>query len=472
MTRPSSLRLLCPVAVMRNRCAAPRRRRGTILVIVLWIAFGLVSLALYFGQTVRWSYQASENTLTGHQAEQAIEGARRYIVFVLDNFVTPGERPNLDYGDYLADAVPVDQSTFWLLGRDPDTDATPTEPVWNLVDEASKLNLNTATQEMLALLPNMTTALAAAIVDWRDPDSELTAEGAESPDYEALATPYSAKNGPFESVEELRLVKGFDEKTIWGEDVNLNGILDANENDADASWPDDNGDGKLDTGLAEYVTAWTREPNTREDGSPKVNLQSPTARQDLQQLLTETFDAGRAQEIVQRLGPGIAGIDSPLEFYLASGLSADEFAKVEDAITVGTGDYRVGLVNVRTASAAVLACLPGMDSSKAEALVAQRRKLDETTMQSIAWVTDLLDATVATDIGPYITAKSYQCSADIVAVGANGRGLRRDFMVFDNEDGAKVIYRRDRTRMGWPLGADTRKSLRASESTSARTGTR
>ncbi len=444
-------------ATSRTARRRPRlRRRGMVFVVVLWIALGLVSLALYFGQAARWAAEASENSLAGQQAEQAIDGARRYITFVLDNFITPGERPDPDAGDYRCEGIPVDQSRFWILGRDPNLETPPTTPVYGLVDEASKLNLNNATLEMLEALPNMTSPIAAAIIDWRDSDSDLTPDGAESADYEALDTPYAAKNGDFESVAELRLVKGIDLRTLWGEDVNNNDILDPNENDGNATWPDDNADGRLDPGLAEYVTVWTREPNTRTDGTAKHNIQSIT-RRELTELLEGILGAARAGEVMRSFQDPVLRFGSPLEFYRRSGLTTDEYAKMEDALTVGSGSYRVGLVNVCTASATVLACLPGMDESKAKALVAQRQKLDTTQLQSLAWVGQVLDdLAIVRQVGPYLTARSYQFSADIVAVGANGRGLRRSFMVFNHEDATRVIYRRDCTRMGWPLGTTQR----------------
>lgn len=450
-----------------------RRRRGIVFVIVLWISLGLVSLALYFGQSARWAAEASENSFGGIQAQQAIEGARRYIAYVLDNLVTPGQRPDVANGDYLDEDVPVDQSHFWIVGRDNNADVYPTAPVFGLVDEASKLNLNSATQEMLEALPNMNSNLAAAIIDWRDADSELTQGGAESPDYEALDTPYTAKNGDFESVAELRLVMGMDLSLLWGEDVNRNGVLDPNENDGDKSWPDDNADGKLDPGLAEYVTVWSREPNTRSDGSPRVNLQGATAGSDLRQLLNDTFGASRSDEIMQRLGGNLRRLTSPLEFYLESGLTSDEYGRIENDLTVSSGSYRVGLVNAVTASATVLECLPGMDVSKAQALVGARQNLDSTQLQSLAWVTTVLDPATIALVGPYLTAQSYQFSADIVAVGPNGRGLRRSFMVFDHEsDTTKLIYRRDRTRMGWPLGTTPRNETQPSTSLASLTGNR
>jgi len=57
--------------------------------------------------------------------------------------------------------------------------------------------------------------LANALLDWMDPDSNVTSPGgAEDVDYLALKTPYRAANQPLTSVDELRLVRGFDPKTV------------------------------------------------------------------------------------------------------------------------------------------------------------------------------------------------------------------------------------------------------------------
>ena len=57
--------------------------------------------------------------------------------------------------------------------------------------------------------------LANALLDWIDADSNVTSPGgAEDVDYLALKTPYRAANQPLTSVDELRLVRGFDAKTM------------------------------------------------------------------------------------------------------------------------------------------------------------------------------------------------------------------------------------------------------------------
>jgi hypothetical protein len=55
--------------------------------------------------------------------------------------------------------------------------------------------------------------------------------------------------------------------------------------------------------------------------------------------------------------------------------------------------------------------------------------------------------------GPWVTAHSWQYTADIAAVGHNGRGYRRVKFVFDCSSGAPlIVYRQDLTYLGWALG--------------------
>ena len=77
------------------------------------------------------------------------------------------------------------KSIFWFLGRHENADNR-TLPAFALVDEGGKLNLNLATQEMLEALPNMTPEFAAAIIDWRDEDEEVSDGGVGGATYSRL----------------------------------------------------------------------------------------------------------------------------------------------------------------------------------------------------------------------------------------------------------------------------------------------
>jgi type II secretory pathway component PulK len=429
-------------------------RRGIVFVVLLWVIVGLTTVALYFAHSSRLAYLASENAAAGYQAENAVRTAVEHFGYIMETLDAAGEAPDLEAEGYEVADVAIGDARFWFIGWDRNATTAPTTPVFGVIDEAAKLNINTADLEMLQALPGMTSELAAAIVDWRDADDEVTADGAESSDYLTLATPYTAKNSEFESVDEIKLLRGADMAVLYGEDRNMNGVLDPNEDDGDESWPPDNDDGTLDPGIIRFLTVYSREPNTRTDGSDKVNLRGQSARQDLQTLVTERIGGDAFSQIITNAGNNLGRPESVLAFYQASGLSEAQFRLIEDALTVTPGAYRIGAINVCTAPIEVLACLPGVTREKAEEIVSTRAGLDDEQRKSVAWLTTVLDQDTISLVGPHVTAQSWQFGLDIAAVGRNGRGFRRTFVVVDVEDGATEIHRRDRSREGWPFAED------------------
>lgn len=425
---------------------------GSVLIVVLWVCLSLVSVTLLFGHSMLMAYRGSDNDLSGRQADQAIEGAARYAGVLLLNAETPGKMPLRTA--YESEAVPIGEATVWFLGRTPEAKAGTTRE-FGLVDEGSKLNLNTATPAMLQALPGMTEAFAAAIVDWRDTDDELTPGGAETEYYMRLQPAYRCKNEPFESIEELALLSGADRLLIYGEDANLNGVLDPNEDDGDTTPPEDNSDGKLDSGILEYVTVFSREQNKRNDGTARISVNPQS--QELTDLLTEKFGASRRTEILGRLGPVPAR--SVLEFVTRGGMTSAEYILVEDALTFGTDEYRSGLINVNTAPEAVLACLPGVGVDNAATLVATRLGRSEQDTD-ITWLGEVLGAEAVVAAGPYVTGRTSQVTADVAAVGRHGRGYRRTRFVIDQSTGTpRIIYRRNLAPLGWALGDEVRQAL-------------
>lgn len=421
------------------------RQSGSVLIIVLWIALGLVAITLYFANAMSSELRAADNRVAALVADQTIEGAARYVTSVLTEQATNGMVPYVT--DYASDAVLVGDAHFWLIGRDAGQGA-PNQIAFGLVDEGSKLNLNNTniTLEMLELLPRMTPELAAAIIDWRDADSTISTSGAEAETYGRMRPPYLCKNAPFDSVDELRLVAGATMDVLLGEDMNRNGILDPNESDEDR-------DGVADPGLLEYVTVSSREPNTRSDGSPRIRISD---RSQLQLLLTQALGQARAMQISNRLTGPISG--SLLEFYLRSGMTAEEFATLETEITTTAAPTIEGRVNVNSASAAVLACMPGIGDDKALELV-NYRLANTDSVDSVAWVTKVLSRAEAIQAGPFLTGQSYQFTADVAALGPFGRGYRRTRFIFDLSEGApKIIYRQNLSHLGWALGRETRQT--------------
>ena len=438
-------------------------RRGSILIIVLWICLGLVALTLYFANSMSSELRAADNRVVEIAARQAVAGGERYAAYVLSTYAVNGAVPDPNSADpnflYEAENQPVGDANFWFIGRDPNLVPT-TEPVFGLVDEASKLNLNTATLAMLEGLPNMTPDLAAAIISWRSPAANAgTTSSNTGSTYSTLTPPRLNKGAPFESVDELRLVYGATLDLLLGEDTNRNGALDANEDDGDQSAPHDNSDGQLQPGFLEYVTVYSSQPNTRPDGSRRVDVSTTQSRATLGALLSRRLSAARSAAILTRIGNG--AFTSVAQFFLTSGMTAAEFARVNTYLTATTGAASTGLVNVNTASATVLACLPGMTPAIAAQVVAYR-VANPASLTSFAWLPQVIGAAAFTRLGPYITDQSYQFSADVAAVGKDGRGYCREKVVFDMGKGTpRILYRQDLAAYGWALGATVRQNLKA-----------
>ncbi len=438
--------------IARNKVAA---ESGSVFVLVLWISFGLVVLALYFANSMSFELKSADNRLASSQANVAIAGAARYANYIIASYATNGVIPERQF--YRTEFVPVGEASFWFLGETDEQQRSELIPSFGFVDEASKLNLNRASAQMLQGLPGMTTEFAAAIVDWRDEDSETSENGAENEMYQRLSPARTCKNAPFESVDELRLVYGATIEMLYGEDSNRNGILDPNENDGDASLPLDNADGRLDKGIISYVTVHSRQATTLPDGSQRVNVGNAAGRNALRQLLEDRLGSDRAGEIVGAIGN--TTFQSVLQFYVASGMTQDEFVAIEGDIGASNQPV-IGLINVNTASEAVLACVPGIGEAKAASLVAQRRS-NPPGLNSVGWVKDVLDTDSIRDAGIYLTGRTYQFTADVVAVGRYHRGFRRTRFVIDaTESIPRIVYRQDLTHLGWALGQQVRNNLK------------
>ena len=93
-----------------------RSRRGSVLIIVMWTCLGLVSLTLYFANSMSAELRAADNRVTEIEARQAVAGGIRYAGYILANFATNGAVPNA--ADYKSEALPVGEAQFWMIGRD------------------------------------------------------------------------------------------------------------------------------------------------------------------------------------------------------------------------------------------------------------------------------------------------------------------------------------------------------------------
>lgn len=93
-----------------------------------------------------------------------------------------------------------------------------------VTDEEGKIPLNRAPAEVLRRLlqnsgvtdPHLLDTIVDSILDWRDPDNLRRPSGAEEEYYRSLPQPYHPKNGEFQVLEELLLVKGMTREIFYG----------------------------------------------------------------------------------------------------------------------------------------------------------------------------------------------------------------------------------------------------------------
>jgi len=347
-----------------------RSDRGLALVFVLWTLVILMTVTGGAAVSVRQSLVAEriyyENLRSEWLARAGIERAAAFLAEDDDDVDSASDTWANDEEEEFAKAE-LGEGGFEVV-RDAYDDEG--EIRYGFIDEASKLNVNTATYDQLMEIPGMTEEIADSIIDWRDSDSETRANGAETEHYEVLEPPYEPKNAPIESIRELLLINGVETDIFFGEDTNGNGILDDNEDDEDETAPGDNGDGVLDRGLAAYLTASSFERNKDADGNERVNITSA----DENSLKGAGFSSDEAKAIVEyRKSKKFTSIADLLEVTKPAqktrggrtvvskksqsnnkAVSEARLMEAADKLTLSDEEILKGKVNINTASEAVL----------------------------------------------------------------------------------------------------------------------
>jgi len=447
------------------------RQRGTILVAVLAVTAlaAMVAVSLLF--VMRAEVAASAAAVQGEQARAAAMSGIRLAAGLA---LTAGAEIDAwtDNPSLLRNRLVFDDGRDrWYFVVWADNPADPGAVRYGLTDEAGKVNLNVADAETLAALPGMTDALVDALIDWRDSDDEARPQGAEREYYETRPMAYAIRNGSLPTLEELLLVRGFDARVVYGEDANLSGLLDPNEDDFLERFPPDDADGLLATGLRRLTTVWSRDPNVDALGRPRLDINGDTEALDdadlpeatpryIRLLRAEGHTFGHPAELLEaryqlrktpKGEPGLKAGD-----WITSGVGLDELPTVLDRLTVGDGGVS-GLVNVNTARAVVLAALPGIDENLALRILDTRGRLAAAEKTTPAWLLTqgLVNQEEFIEVARHLTARGYQYHIQSIGFGVPCGRFAVVEAVVDFADGAaRVVYLRDVTRLGLPFALD------------------
>jgi DNA uptake protein ComE-like DNA-binding protein len=246
-----------------------RTRRGSVLAIVIWsIAICAAVAATVQVLATRQSVMGME-ALARVQARWAARAGVETMIAIMEYHTE-----NADPTDALALIKDLENNSAGEL-------ETGTYDIRHFLDgvewagpldEHSKMNVNAVSKANLINMRDMTPDVADAIADWRDADDESGLLGAEAAFYRNRGTAYLPRNANLRSFAELELIAGVWPEYARGEDWNLNGRLDPNEMDGELSWPEDDGDERLDQGWSGMLTAASRTSPLAPSGQPKIPL--------------------------------------------------------------------------------------------------------------------------------------------------------------------------------------------------------
>ena len=194
------------------------------LILTLWTVVMLSLLVLVLSSEARLSAELAksqlERTSGWVDTLTALNAAEMELLF--ERMPEPAEDTDFEDDDDVKDpAFRFNGEPLTLSYAHPETIEV------RIYDHAGKINLRDMTESRLELLlenrfedPDPTTIaeLLAAWGDWLDEDDGARIDGAEDEYYLELDPPYRPRQGPLETVEELLLIRGFDQ--VFG-DVNL-----------------------------------------------------------------------------------------------------------------------------------------------------------------------------------------------------------------------------------------------------------
>lgn len=369
-------------------------QRGQALVPVLFIVLILTAVAATLSSQGRQEIKAAANSGADYQAYCIEQGVVRYVANQIQqlsaNGITSAALP-----------APANQdSNGWA----------PMGDGWykvDVIDTASRLNINTADVTQLVKLPVLSDNpdIACAIVDWRDSDENPTetvgGTGAESDYYQSLNPPYSAKNAPFDTVDELLLVKGITSDLFYGAAGSNSSANSVTGISSDLSSTITSGD--TSNSLSELVTTYSLEQNVASDGTARVNVKT-ASQSDLQTKLN--IPANVARRIVSDRGSNGANLKTIADLMNTNGVNRTLMNQIGDKITISSKASNPGLVNINNASEAVLRTIPNIDDIAIKAIMDARTAGTAFTGLNDVFAVTALDRQHLQRLIPYICTKS------------------------------------------------------------------
>ncbi|MGE3107601.1 MAG: helix-hairpin-helix domain-containing protein [Phycisphaerales bacterium] len=379
----------------------PPSSRCFATVLVLW-AVGISSIVLVSLQSSAWRQTAAGREAIGrvraHWAARA--GIEATIATLAADTLSPSQTDAFET-KFALEAVSAGKlaggGSYWIRHTEPPNEYDGPE------DAHAKINVSAMTRDDLLTFLDMGEDAADSILDWIDEDDDVRELGAEVGYYfQGRTFRYEPRNAPIRTMQELELVSGCDASLVRGEDWNLNGILDPNEDDGDVSWPPDNADGILNSGWSEHLTAYSVDGGYSMLGEAKLDLRTAEVgdiakKADLDRDQADAVAAWAArsnstmvnflQQTLRQLATQAQASQSARQ---ARELTDDQLAFLLDSFYLDDSTVppkHVGRLNINTCSRETLEHVAGIDPVLADVILLER----DARPQGFLSVVDLLE---------------------------------------------------------------------------------
>ena len=231
------------------------RRRGAALIVVMWVLLILGLLVSSFSFDMRVEAEITSHYRKRTRAESLARAGVEWAMRVIElrTEADPGAPEESDQDPIYMSALLL-QRGVGVHGAEVDLGAGTFRV--DIVPEEERRNVNRLTDEEWEEILDLGGVpqerwdeLMDCFKDWIDDNDTHLANGAEKDDPYYEDQGYEPKNAPLDSVDELLLIKGFDERILYG-------------------GPPDDEDEPPYTGIARFLTTW---------GDGKVNINAASA---------------------------------------------------------------------------------------------------------------------------------------------------------------------------------------------------
>lgn len=318
-----------------------RTQQGSVFILALAVIAALVAIVAATAATAHTAAKARNNRLGQTRSRLLAEAAMQHALSVLSS---QSATVTLQTDDWAT----LGSTDFTHPGTIRYTMGDGTYRI-QLVDASSLINLNTASAAWLGNLP-LTQEQVDSLTDWRTGGQTPQSDGGKDQYYNGLTNPYNTKLGNLDSVDELLLVRGWNKQALYDIPTQT------------TNKPLVSGSTTTQPTIYSLVTVDSESPNTT---SGKVNVGVPGVQ------AAQLLGVGIPPNVAGALAAG-APYQNLGACLRVNGVTTQNANAIVNNLIVSTTNPRPGLINLNTATEAVLNSIPNMTTDITSAIISRQ----------------------------------------------------------------------------------------------------